>query len=104
MDIVTEIYRTESESNQIELEWESNQIVFEWELIFKAAQGLSLISPFSSAFCAHLLQNDEAMQKSHFGETIIPLIHYVIATLSFSLSSTHLFFPDCRLSLWLTER
>lgn len=38
------------------------------------------------------------MLKSHFGDTIIPLIHYVIATLTFSLSSTHLFFPDCHLS------
>lgn len=30
------------------------------------------------------------MQKSHFGDTIIPLIHYVIASLSLSLSLPHI--------------
>lgn len=32
--------------------------------------------------CDYLLQNNDAMQKSLFGDTIIPLIRYVIATLS----------------------
>lgn len=55
MDIVTEVYWIESNQlnqNQIKLNWNMgiNRIVLlfiEWEWIFKAAQGLSLISPFS---------------------------------------------------------